>query len=144
MKKVIVLNEEVKVLLEVKEVQSISAVSTQEEKLVVIGMNGQIKVNGKLKTGDISKMLPNTELGECLRKLWNYNQNYTFGTKSQMDILNCNNIKFDLRDRNSFNTALECLKENNLQEDRGVIFGKRTLVNPLPIEIIDLAMKIVA
>lgn len=48
-------------------------------------------------------------------------------------------------DRKSFFTASKLLKDNNLYNDRGIIFWNNTLVNPIPenikLIVIDLLNK---
>ena len=141
MKKVLYLGSNVKVLLEVKEVESISAKTLKKEKLKVIGINGYLlNENGNIvKSGNIVNYLPENEIGNNLKKVWKYNQNYTFGTVKQNEVLRENNVEVSLRDKKSFFNAVKILKEHNLLEDRGIEFGKRTLINPIPSDIINLA-----
>lgn len=141
MKKVLFLENNIKVLLEVKEVENISAETLQKEKLKVIGINGYLlNENGNIiKSGNIVNDLPESEVGNYLKKIWEYNQNYTFGTMKQNEVLRENNVEVSLRDKKSFFNAVKILKEHNLLEDRGIEFGKRTLINPIPSDIINLA-----
>ncbi|NLZ35607.1 MAG: hypothetical protein GX889_12040 [Clostridiales bacterium] len=141
MKKVLYLGSNVKVLLEVKEVESISAETLKREKLKVIGINGYLlNKNGNIiKSGNIVNYLPKNEIGNNLKKIWEYNQNYTFGTVKQNKVLRENNVEVSLSDKKSFFNAVKILKEHNLLEDRGIEFGKRTLINPIPSDIINLA-----
>lgn len=141
MKKVLFLENNIKVLLEVKEVENISAETLQKEKLKVIGINGYLlNENGNIiKSGNIVNDLPESEVGNYLKKIWKYNQNYTFGTMKQNEVLRENNVEVSLRDKKSFFNAVKILKEHNLLEDRGIEFGKRTLINPIPSDIINLA-----
>lgn len=144
MKKILKFNDKTRVVIELKEVKNLSAETIESEDLYVLGLMGQAIINGKLKTGNISEFLPDTDLGKTLKALWIYNQNYTFGTNIQMELLSNCGVKFDLKDKNSFIKAIDCLKENHLLKDRGVTFGEKTLINPLPLDIINLAKSVIA
>ena len=125
--------------VKVKKVQNISSVTTEEGIFEVLAIQGIAKKNGKLiRTGDLSELLPSNELGINLKELWKYNQNYLFGTNNQMKILEENGIEFAINKKLNLKEVITKLKENKLLVDRGVEFGKRTLVNPLPKKIIDL------
>lgn len=141
MKKVLLLENNIKVLLEVKEVENISAETLKKEKLKVIGINGYLlNEDGNIvKSGNIVNYLPDNEIGNHLKKIWGYNQNYSFGTLKQNEVLKENNVEISLKDKESFFQAVKILKEHNLLEDRGIEFGKRILINPIPSDIINLA-----
>lgn len=135
MKKVLYLNEEVKVLLEVKEVLSVNAETLKEEKIKTIGMITY--KDGKII--NTNNQLPNNELGQTLKELSNYNQKFVFGTTRQIELLQENDIIVDLKDRTTFNNAITLLKDNDLLNDRGITFGKRTLIMPIPKDILEVA-----
>lgn len=134
MKKVLCVNEDIKVLLEVKEVLSVNAETLKEERIKTIGMitykNGKIvKANN----------LPNNELGQTLREISNYNQKFVFGTTRQIELLEENDVEVDLKNRATFTKAISLLESNDLLTDRGITFGKRTLIMPVPTNVLEVA-----
>lgn len=134
MKKVLCVNEEVKVLLELKEVLSVNAETLQEERIKTIGMITY--KNGKIVKAD---NLPENDLGQTLREISNYNQKFVFGTTRQIELLEENNIEVDLKNRATFNQAISLLESNDLLVDRGFTFGKRTLIMPIPNNVLQSA-----
>lgn len=134
MKKVLCVNDEVKVLLEVKEVLSVNAETLKEERIKTIGMitykNGKI-----VKTNN----LPNNELGQTLKEISNYNQKFVFGTTRQIELLEENDVEVDLKNRATFIKAINLLESNDLLNDRGITFGKRTLIMPVPNDVLEVA-----
>ena len=137
-----VLEGKLVVVVELKKVESVSAVDVMNGVYDVLKIQGFLySNNGKLlHTGNLSNYLPiNDEKAIQLRQLWKHNVAYVYGTLKQLECIG--NISFEdlLRDKNVLNSALDTLKNNNLLVDRGVSFGSKALVNPLPQNILDMA-----
>lgn len=138
-------NRELFVKLEVVNVKTNSAINGEFGEYEVLKMNGVLKQNGLLiHSGNLAEYLPNTELGNHLKTLWSFNQAYTVGTLEQMEMLGNPTFKELMTSKSLLKQAVEKLKELNLLIDRGVSFGSKMLVNPLPEEVLELTNKLIA
>ena len=89
-----------------------------------------------LRSGDLSSLLPDDDLSNQIKLLWKYNNNYTFGTKRQTEILKEHNISFvDFRE---YPKAKKVLEDNNCLVDNSFNYGKQFLYMPIPNEIMNI------
>lgn len=138
-------NKEMVVNVEVVKVKTNSAIDGVFGEYEVLKMNGLLKENDLLvHSGDVSEYLPNTQLGNDLRKLWSFNQAYTVGTLEQMKVLGNPTVKELMTSKSLLNNAVETLKAKELLVDRGVSFGSKMLVKPLPQDVLDLTNNLIA
>lgn len=138
-------NKEMVVNVEVVKVKTNSAIDGVLGEYEVLKMHGLLKENNLLvHSGDISEFLPNTQLGNDLKILWSFNQEYTVGTLLQMKVLGNPTIKELMTSKSLLNNAVETLKAKKLLVDRGVSFGSKMFVRPLPQEILDLTNNLIA
>lgn len=131
--------------VEIVKVKTNSAIDGKFGEYDVLNMNGVLKENGLLvHSGNLSEYLPNTELGNHLKTLWAFNQAYTVGTLKQMTILGNPTVKELMTSKNLLNNAVKTLTQKKLLVDRGISFGTKMLVKPLPQDVLDITNNLIA
>lgn len=153
MKKVFNFNvAEGKIYVEVEMVQvnCNSAITGMLGDFNVLKMQGILKdANNRLvRTGNLSDLLGQLvnedELANKIISLWHYNQAYTCGTLRQLELIDNPTLEYLLKNPLAFKKAVERLNDKNMLNDRGVTFGGKMTVIPLPVEILDLATDLLA
>ena len=129
------------VVFSMKEIYSTSSINLENGEFQILKMQGFLySSEGRLiRTGDLKEYLPATTLGNTLKALWQYNNAFIWGTQKQYELLGITSTQSLIGKGDFILRAISELKEANLYEDRGFVFGERVLINPLSDEILLLA-----
>ena len=129
------------VVFSMKEIYSTSSINLENGEFQILKMQGFLySSEGRLiRTGDLKEYLHATTLGNTLKALWQYNNAFIWGTQKQYELLGITSTQSLIGKGDFILRAISELKEANLYEDRGFVFGERVLINPLPDEILLLA-----
>lgn len=131
--------------VEMVQVKTNSAITGLLGEYSLLKMQGMLKSNEGLllRTGNLSdvleQLIDEDELANEIISLWEYNQQYVAGTLRQFKKIGNPTFKELMSNSITFKKAVATLKEANLLNDRGVDFGGKMAIIPLPVEILDLA-----
>lgn len=128
--------------IQMKKVESISAINTKKGVFELLEMQGFLfsLENKLIHSGNLSNYLPeDNEIALKLKMLWDYNISYVYGTLNQLECIGHLSLEDLIKSKDKLENALNNLKHNNLLIDRGIYFGNKKLINPLPKNILEIA-----